>query len=1542
MTSASTSTAGLEGPSITRKPSTLTTAHRSPHSHSGSGAGLWLANTPSPDTSAFAEPPSTRTDSVSFKDDESRKVYHFSADLARTSFGGRPLTLVGSADFDPIYANKRPAVASDDGDVDLDLSFDYISRFDRSSSSEQQDSSGTAFDSSRETGMLTSQFSPDDTPESLQAPGNHTATVGSSLMPAVTSSSSSGSLSSSTNSSVVRSMQANATWDKRRKAPPAPLTLTPQSSQRARPPQPSVRPPSQQVGQSAFSPVTPGASTSAAFMGDFGAPPALPVTPLSATRRGASINRIPETTPGREVRRTASTSTSNEALRRTPTATTPLSATPVAKRARSHSNRSFRASASLASLGPPPFPPPTEPLPSPLAVSPSFPTQSSAYNTANDATTVPRSTQRSSLDSFRTAASDGLPMTTSSRSVHDRRWASDDAAPPLPPLQRYEAIFGNWTTSSSGASSQPMAFSNTLASTASTGMTWSMSDRSTPSMSPLTPFTPAFPDSAKTTFTRPPSEVPLPTEKVVHPAMSLGGAGATLQEADERGERDTEQWIRTQRSRKAMAQHEELASHARLLEANQQAVRLSIRASHIAPAEDKETRERQDTESTDDEHVKRHTMVISTASTPEERSDPFGFVAGQPSLMERANTHNELETASKMNLPMTRNRSGTTGPWAQSPLLLNFQLPPPTTQNDNEQEKVIGLGLDLNFPASQVEAKQHGFAPITTDLLRQASRVSMRQQEPDAPSPHLAIQMSPEAKLHRKRSKSKEVLLTRGPAAKALGPDPNTPAEVTVNRAQVLHPSQSVASTISAFTYNATPAPADGSRPGVKPKTIAAHRSRESLLNPESKFVSVDLNDAAPVPEAVKIEGARPAAAPWVSKLWTAVASPRQASGDRSIDLEQANSSSSSRDRVPSRTFRPLSLVEKRQSSGRFQARERFRSPTPGEEDEVAEKDARAVALRLLAGSPRIPPPLDEDKVVDTAEESMDRSGASAEEREKERVDALKKLRRMSAMERQKKRNSGIGYITSTPAVVESRLPYVHDESREEPQDAAAVRHGGFSRVASMNRKRMSMGVFGGKERMTTLPVPEQGEDITGAPEHAWFDAMRSPMDANSPAGFTPRMAFEARQPAGASTVNHIPLMLAGSATAARPAPSAADHGLTLSELDRARDEMRRLASQGMAFNQAEYAEDAAETFHTPVPDMAEGWAYAGEHDAGYYAEGVDFHDATQPTTELNDFGISPEKKETRLHRRTRTARFADDDYHHHYEQDHPDDQPTVSIFTRPRHGVSSSVHLPYHSHGQAPQTEHRSRSKRRAAAHAAGHGLFATPASLLDSATPSKNMFWAGFLGMPWLWMIGGWYLTPDGQLRHPSSDSPKTDVWQHEPSMPPPNFGSTTFASTQESWGLPGMPSHSYLSTGTTGTAQSTSTDPSRPPPSRVRKSKTRSFGALLDSNPEVSFYASPVRVVQEPPASFGGVWRGNMTPLMEEEPARRSRLFAGYPGEFSPDAAKASPMLGYQTAMASKQGWKDLERYVLLNRLAALLSGVLVFAGFTGAVYAVVTNF
>ncbi|KAJ1035329.1 hypothetical protein NDA13_000749 [Ustilago tritici] len=252
MASASASTSGMDGQNVSRKPSKLLarskTLHRSPHGHSGSGAGFWLANSLSPNMASFADSAvsSTKdTDSVARSKDRQRastsyqqagqqkkRVYHFPAELARASYGGRPMTLGGSIDYEPTYTAAGGCEGSmDDGDVDLDLSFDYVSLFDESLSSDPRESSQAELEP-----LLTSHFSPDHTPESVEAPSSHNQSPTRPAKAAIqTTSTSSTSLlswtgfstSPSPNSKALRSMRANADWEKRRKAPPAPLNLTP-------------------------------------------------------------------------------------------------------------------------------------------------------------------------------------------------------------------------------------------------------------------------------------------------------------------------------------------------------------------------------------------------------------------------------------------------------------------------------------------------------------------------------------------------------------------------------------------------------------------------------------------------------------------------------------------------------------------------------------------------------------------------------------------------------------------------------------------------------------------------------------------------------------------------------------------------------------------------------------------------------------------------------------------------------------------------------------------------------------------------------------------------------------------------------------------------------------------------------------------------------------------------------------------------------------------------------------------------------------------
>lgn len=52
-----------------------------------------------------------------------------------------------------------------------------------------------------------------------------------------------------------------------------------------------------------------------------------------------------------------------------------------------------------------------------------------------------------------------------------------------------------------------------------------------------------------------------------------------------------------------------------------------------------------------------------------------------------------------------------------------------------------------------------------------------------------------------------------------------------------------------------------------------------------------------------------------------------------------------------------------------------------------------------------------------------------------------------------------------------------------------------------------------------------------------------------------------------------------------------------------------------------------------------------------------------------------------------------------------------------------------------------------------------------LDFEQPSRTLFFAGFLCMPWLWLIGGWWLANDGFMLTPGAE--QVEFWRHQPSM-------------------------------------------------------------------------------------------------------------------------------------------------------------------------------
>ncbi|CAO1625867.1 unnamed protein product [Parajaminaea phylloscopi] len=64
-----------------------------------------------------------------------------------------------------------------------------------------------------------------------------------------------------------------------------------------------------------------------------------------------------------------------------------------------------------------------------------------------------------------------------------------------------------------------------------------------------------------------------------------------------------------------------------------------------------------------------------------------------------------------------------------------------------------------------------------------------------------------------------------------------------------------------------------------------------------------------------------------------------------------------------------------------------------------------------------------------------------------------------------------------------------------------------------------------------------------------------------------------------------------------------------------------------------------------------------------------------------------------------------------------------------------------------------------------AGPTLQYSAGRLLDLEQPSRTLFFAGFLCMPWLWLIGGWWLANDGLMLTPGAE--QVEFWRHQPSM-------------------------------------------------------------------------------------------------------------------------------------------------------------------------------
>lgn len=200
------------------------------------------------------------------------------------------------------------------------------------------------------------------------------------------------------------------------------------------------------------------------------------------------------------------------------------------------------------------------------------------------------------------------------------------------------------------------------------------------------------------------------------------------------------------------------------------------------------------------------------------------------------------------------------------------------------------------------------------------------------------------------------------------------------------------------------------------------------------------------------------------------------------------------------------------------------------------------------------------------------------------------------------------------------------------------------------------------------------------------------------------------------------------------------------------------------------------------------------------------------------------------------------------------------------------------------------------------------TPKTVLESSKPSKTLFFAGCLGMPWLWLIGGWWLGEDGLII--TNGLERIEMWQHEASMRKDGIEDESFGHSAEqseqlsettlnedpnvqinsdrerSSSLPptsnprresfrrsgsappeiiSMPSKSMAKMRSHSTLRSISSSNGSmisPTSESIPKRRTESIASILALKPEVAFFQSPIRPIPE------GWIEGKESPRIDNE--------------------------------------------------------------------------
>ena len=536
---------------------------------------------------------------------------------------------------------------------------------------------------------------------------------------------------------------------------------------------------------------------------------------------------------------------------------------------------------------------------------------------------------------------------------------------------------------------------------------------------------------------------------------------------------------------------------------------------------------------------------------------------------------------------------------------------------------------------------------------------------------------------------------------------------------------------------------------------------------------------------------------------------------------------------------------------------------------------------------------------------------------------------------RESKRNS----LVSPPA---AEVP------PEEPLPAATASRSAPQRP-SRHVRRVSRLSYLNTEHEIRLDMGELEGTAEGGPQISLLDALKSPRIAASPTGFTPRLAFspqlhsaplESTKPSFDPIKSVEPALLdAIRSPRVAPSPTGETPRLMFSPI----------AGKGWS--------DALPS----SPRVADTASQPG-------SPWLNFDGSILRPTTQDHMPAAVGKVPTEAGLRLRVAA-------NHTEPFGTWHSPARAASDKTKELRLSTVSSIFADHQYRSRKSQFAKSTQSSASVISSSSAYSSTASIFGPAHPSKALFYAGFLGMPWLWLIGGWGLTEDGTFR-PEAHT-KAERWQHEPSMrearendfdgqrsmPPSPDQTTNYPHRQEA-SDGGLSASSASRTLHTAVSRATlrsrfDFDVSVTDESSERIPRKRSSLAwLLTPRPEVPFYQSPVRSSPQanddtplPRASFLNAVR-EAAPLQVyiEDPRGEARRYSELTAtderldmlrSRSDKKIHAGSVRSHSSSHTAVKR-AQLERFVRLNRILAIFSSILVMGGFTAALYYVGANF